>query len=78
MRSKNTKLKKSIYHFVNDWKREYGKSPSLKVIVDNFGLNKSTIYRYLLEMDNDGEIVYDGTSIDIKELNHDNMRLARA
>ena len=79
MRSKSTELKKNIYEFVNEWKREYSKSPSLKVIADNFGVSRTTIYRYLLEMTEDNMgIVYTGEDIETRELNFGNMRLSRA
>lgn len=42
------------------------------------GVNKSTIYRYLMEMNEEGLLVYDGVSIDTKELNHRTMNTARA
>ena len=79
MRSKSTELKNRIYEFVNDWKRKYSRSPSLKVIADNFGVSRTTIYRYLLEMTEDNMgIVYTGENIETRELNFGNMRLSGA
>lgn len=69
MRSKSAELKTKICDTVNDWKRNVGRTPSLKELGDELGVNKSTIYRYLVEMNEDGLLEYDGSSIDTKELN---------
>lgn len=78
MRSKNSILKNEIYDFVNDWKRNTGVSPSLKNIADWLHVSRTTIYRYLKEMDEDGILNYSGDGIDTKELNGNNMNLAPA
>lgn len=78
MRSKSVELKNQIYDYVNARKRETGSSPSLSEIGDQFGYNKSTIYRYLVEMNKDGMLFYDGNSIDTTEANEYNMSLAAA
>lgn len=78
MRSRSTDFKNRICDVVNDWKRNVGRTPSLKEIGDELGVNKSTIYRYLVEMDEEGLLEYDGNSIDTKELNHRTMNTARA
>lgn len=79
MRSKSLELKKRIYDFVNDWKREYGRSPSLKNIADDMGVSRTTIYRYLVEMNDEGQgLIYTGGTIETKELNSKNMCLSSA
>ena len=78
MRSKDTILKKEIYDFVNGWKRDYGTSPSLKKIADQMQVSRTTVYRYLTEMSEDGVLDYYGEGIDTKELNGTNMNLAPA
>ena len=78
MRSRSADFKNRICDVVNDWKRNAGRTPSLKEIGDELGVNKSTIYRYLMEMNEEGLLVYDGVSIDTKELNHRTMNTARA
>lgn len=79
MRSKSTALKEKIYDFVNDWKREYSRSPSLKNIADEMGVSRTTIYRYLLEMNKDGQgLTYDGETIETRELNSSNTYLSPA
>lgn len=78
MRSKDTMLKKEIYDFVNDWKRDCGSSPSLKKIADQMQVSRTTVYRYLKEMSKDGDLEYYDTGIDTRELNGTNMNLAAA
>ena len=79
MRSKSLELKKQIYNFVNEWKREYGKSPSLKNIADDMGVSRTTIYRYLVEMNEEGQgLVYNGETIETKEFNSENTCLSSA
>lgn len=79
MRSKSAALKEKIYDFVNDWKREYSRSPSLKNIADEMGVSRTTIYRYLLEMNEDGQgLTYDGETIETRELNWGNTYLSLA
>ena len=79
MRSKSLELKRKIYDFVNDWKREYGRSPSLKNIADDLGVSRTTIYRYLVEMNDEGQgLVYTGDVIETRELNSENMFLSSA
>ncbi len=79
MRSKSLELKRKIYDFVNDWKREYGRSPSLKNIADDLGVSRTTIYRYLVEMNDEGQgLVYTGDTIETRELNSENMFLSSA
>jgi repressor LexA len=79
MRSKSLELKKKIYDFVNDWKREYGRSPSLKNIADDMGVSRTTIYRYLVEMNDEGRgLIYTGDTIETREYNLENTYLSSA
>lgn len=78
MRSRSIDFKNKICDIVNYWKRSTGRTPSLKEIGDELGVNKSTIYRYLMEMNEEGFLAYNGNSIDTKELNHRTMNTARA
>ena len=77
MRSRSDELKKRIYEYVNERKRE-GFHPSLSEIGSQFGYDKSTIYRYLMEMKEDGMIHYSDGIIDTKESNNETLNLAPA
>ncbi len=78
MRSKSSSLKKEIYAFVNSWLRENGSSPSLRNIADSLNVSRTTVYRYLQEMDRDGAVSYDGNAIETKEQNRRNTKLSAA
>lgn len=79
MRSKSPELKKQIYCFVNDWKRECGRSPSLKSIADGLGVSRTTVYRYLVEMNEDNQgLVYTSDTIETREFNAENTYLSPA
>lgn len=78
MRSKDEALKKSIYNFINARKRDCGSAPSLGEIAKQMEVSKTTVYRYLREMTDDGILDYYGSGIDTKELNGNNMKLTGA
>ena len=79
MRSKSLKLKKQIYTFVNEWRQAYGRSPSLKNIADGMGVSRTTVYRYLLEMnDENWGLTYTCDTIETKEFNSENTYLSTA
>jgi len=69
---KDEKLILEIKEYAEDYLCMHQLSPSLSMIADHFGVNKSTIYRYLVEMDKRGLIHYDGKKIESDDLNkHD-------
>jgi len=78
MRSKSSALKKEIYSFVNTWIRENGSSPTLRSIAEGMNVSRTTVYRYLQEMDRDGAVSYDGDVIETREQNRRNTRLSAA
>lgn len=79
MRYKNLELKKQIYKFVNEWRQVSGKSPSLKNIADEMGVSRTTVYRYLLEMnDENWGLSYTGDTIETREFNSENTYLSTA
>ena len=78
MRSQSLELKKEIYDTVNDWKRSYGFSPSLNDLAKKLNVSRTTVYRYLTRMNEDGELYYNGSSIETKEVNSRNTRLSKA
>lgn len=79
MRYKNLELKKQIYKFVNEWRQVSGKSPSLKNIADEMEVSRTTVYRYLLEMnDENWGLTYTGDTIETREFNSENTYLSTA
>lgn len=77
MRSKDSLLKEKIYAFVNDWIRDHGRSPSLGAVAGGLGVSRTTVYRYLVAMTDEGTgLVYDGKTIETREFNNYNMRLS--
>ena len=64
MRSKNKALMDKICDFVNDYYKMYRKSPSVNEIAKGVGVEKTTSYRYLVEMNEKGIISYDGKTIE--------------
>jgi repressor LexA len=72
-------LKRNIYDFVNAWRRDNGRSPSLKNIADEMGVSRTTVYRYLLEMnDENWGLTYTGDTIETREFNSENTYLSTA
>lgn len=79
MRYKSLELKKQIYAFVNEWRQVSGKSPSLKNIAEKMGVSRTTVYRYLLEMnDENWGLTYTGDTIETREFNSENTYLSTA
>lgn len=79
MRYKSLELKKQIYTFVNEWRQVSGKSPSLKNIAEEMGVSRTTVYRYLLEMnDENWGLTYTGDTIETREFNSENTYLSTA
>lgn len=63
MLKKNPILKQQIKEFIDNFYRKEGRSPSFSEIGNRFGINKTTAYRYVLEMSNEGTVGYDGKTI---------------
>ncbi len=63
MRSKNPALKEKIIDYINAFYREQHRSPSFQEIGDYCGTSKVQAYRYVLEMNDEGTLSYDGESI---------------
>lgn len=64
MRSKNPELMKEICAYVNDYYRANHSSPSLSEIAKGVNVAKTTVYRYLVEMNERGLISYNGHTIE--------------
>ena len=63
MRSKDPEIMKRIVDFVEAYHLDYNSSPSLRAIADGVGIGSTTVYRYLMEMNERGMICYDGKTI---------------
>ena len=64
MRSKDPVIKQRIVDFIGEYYITNGKSPSLAVIADAIGRCKSGVYKYLVAMNEEGLLKYDGKSIE--------------
>lgn len=63
MRVKSTEIMQQIIQFAEEYYRQNGVTPSTTVISRKVGLDKSNVYRYLVDMDKRGMIQYDGHTI---------------
>lgn len=60
MRTRNTAHYATIVNYVNGYFDNYGRSPSTREIEGGTGISRPTVQRYLREMEERGEIGYDG------------------
>ena len=68
MRSKSPELMKEICTYVSDYYRIKRSSPSVSEIAKGVGIAKTTAYRYLVEMNEQGMISYDGRTIETPQI----------
>ena len=68
MRSKSPELMKEICTYVSDYYRIKRSSPSVSEIAKGVGIAKTTAYRYLVEMNEQGMISYDGHTIETPQI----------
>ena len=78
MRSKDPEIMKRIVDFVEAYHLDYNSSPSLRVIADGVGIGSTTVYRYLMEMNERGMICYDGKTIRNEKINKSQRGTIRA
>ena len=64
MRSKDPELMERIRAYAGRFYRDRRACPSVGEIARALGIAKTTAYRYLLEMNERGLLVYDGRSIE--------------
>ena len=69
---------KRIVDFVEAYHLDYNSSPSLRVIADGVGIGSTTVYRYLMEMNERGMICYDGKTIRNEKINKSQRGTIRA
>ena len=78
MRSKDPEIMKRTVDFVEAYHLDYNSSPSLRVIADGVGIGSTTVYRYLMEMNERGMICYDGKTIRNEKINKSQRGTIRA
>ena len=64
MRRKDESKKLQLLEFINSYIGKHSASPSVREISSGTGIHPATVHRYLVAMDEAGEIEYDGKSID--------------
>lgn len=63
MRSKNPELMDKILKYAEEYYLDYGSSPTTATVAKALDIGKSTVYRYLVAMNEKGVIEYDGGDI---------------
>lgn len=63
MRSKNPELMDKILKYAEEYYLDYGSSPTTATVAKALDIGKSTVYRYLVAMNEKGMIEYDGGDI---------------
>ncbi len=69
---------KEIQHFIDEYYFEYHQSPTLQTIASGVGVGKTTVYRYLVEMDLKGMLRYNGRIIETKCMEKSDYAMNRA
>ena len=67
MRHKSTELMGTIKAFVEEYYKKYRHSPSTTEIADAVGIARGTAYKYLVSMNENGMIRYDGQQISTEQ-----------
>ena len=68
MRRKDDSKKMKILEYINDYIGQYSSSPSVREISSGTGIPHATVQRYLVAMNECGEIEYDSRSISTPEM----------
>ena len=68
MRIKNPEVMQAICSYVDWYYREKHTTPSTSEIAEGVGVSKATSYRYLVAMNENGMISYDGKSIITRQI----------
>ncbi len=63
MRSKSPETMSAIVDFVDDYYCVHRSTPSTRTIAAGIGISRATVHRYLIAMNEDGMISYDGDTI---------------
>lgn len=79
MRSKSPELMKEICEYAEQYYLQHGQSPSITKIANAVNVGRGTAYRYLVAMNDNGMIEYDGQDIQTpvtKKLNKETSQTA--
>lgn len=68
MRIKNPEVMQAICSYVDSYYREKHTTPSTSEIAEGVGISKATSYRYLVAMNENGMLSYDGKSIITRQI----------
>lgn len=60
MKKKNPELKAMIYEYVQKYSMDNQRPPSMAEIGEEMGISRATAYRYMMDLDQEGRISYDG------------------
>ena len=63
MQHKDPQLMEKIRLYAMNYYREHNQMPSIRTIADGTGMNRGSVQKYLVEMQERGIIEYDGKSI---------------
>ena len=63
MRTKSTEKANAIIEFIDSFFERNRRSPSIREIEAGTGISRPTVQRYLVDMDDKGQIEYDGSNI---------------
>lgn len=77
MRRKSPEMMDKIRRFAEKYYLQYGQSPSISKIADNVQMSRGAVYKYLVEMDDNGIVEYDGNSIQTPVTKKCNLGLAQ-
>ena len=70
MSESSYELKKKIVRYANRYFRSRGFSPSVREIAAELGIGKSTVHNYLIEMNDEGMVEYNGKDIVTYQFTH--------
>ena len=60
MKKKNPELKDMIYEYVQKYSMDNQRPPSMAEIGEEMGISRATAYRYMMDLNQEGRISYDG------------------
>ena len=77
IRKKDPQIMREIKSFIEDYYFEYHQSPSLQKIATAVGIGRTTAYRYIVDMNENGMLHYDGKRIETKNIRRSDFKMNR-